>query len=343
MAGSDTVDTGGGISALTFGTGASGLAPPTISYGSIDLKPLMTAMQQRMKNAQNARENEIALQQLAMREKLAQDEMQLKRDQFAAEGPLRAAQIENYHALANYHNRMGKAQSDAITKEWQYNASLVPQLSNYSTAMNDLSKKYDVGSEDWWTARNALENEYTDVLATQPGMRLQGIYDQRGTRASTAIGQAQLRTAASLNNVVEKYQIPLTAINDLQQSVDRPTQFVASAGGFTSGAWGKNQDGSRYAYFPYDPNGKVDPKLPPVPLADVTAADPEDVKRNYRKVTIDAPQLEPILSAARALSGPLRGNGTAPPWAYSLRGKATEGIKKRRYDPGSGKYIDVTQ
>jgi hypothetical protein len=310
------VDSGGGISALTFGTGASGLAPATISYGSINLNPLMTAIQSRLRNAQNARENELALQQMALREKIAQSEMQLKREQFEAEGPLRAAQTENYRALADYHNRMGMAQSDAITKEWQYKRSLVPQLSEYSDALEELGKQYEIGSDDWWTARGPIDQEFSEIRATPTGMQMSNAYDQRGTRASAAIAQGQLRTSQSLNDFAARYQIPMTAISQLQEAVDSPTKFQASAGGLTNDVWGKNPDGSRYAYFPKDEKMAAQPAS----LAVVNAMSPEDKAANYRAVTIQAPQVESIVAASRALSGPLRGNGVAPTWAYSLRG-----------------------
>jgi len=331
-----------GIDPVTFQTGASGLAPATITYGSLNLQPLMTAMQQRARNAQNARENELALQQLAMKEKLAQDEMQLKRDQFNAEGPLREAQIANYHSLADYHNRMGKAQADAITKEWQYNRSLAPELAKFSTDVNSIDAQ--PGSDDWWNKYSAIQNNYAEVLATPVGQRVQGMYDTRGTRASTAIAQAQQRTADSLNNSVSKYGIPMSAVSLLQQSVDEPTQFQASAGGLTNDVWGKTQDGSRYAYFPKSPTGAIDPHADPVSLSEVNAADPED-QAKYRKVTIAAPQVESILAASRALSGPMSGSGVAPRWAYSLRGGQPPGSgtsgKTQRWvrDPTTGQLV----
>src|SRR5262249_21872435 len=144
---------GDAVDSLTFGTGASGLAPATIGY--LNAGALMTAIQQRNQNAQNARNIELQLQEMSSRAQIAQDEMQLKRDEFNAEGPLREAQIENYKALANYHNRMGKAQSDAITKQWQYNASLVPQMGEFNSRVRDLADKYEVGSSDWWNGYNA--------------------------------------------------------------------------------------------------------------------------------------------------------------------------------------------
>jgi hypothetical protein len=319
----------------TFPTGASGLAPAVIGYSEPNLQPLMTAMQQRMRNAQNARENELALQQMAMREKLAQDEMQLKRDQFAAEGPLRQAQIENYHALADYHNRMGKAQSDAIKSQWQYNASLAPQLAEYHDAMRDLNTRFDIGSNDWWTNRNAMENDFSELLSTDPGSKAQAAWDTRGQRASIALAQGHQRTADSLKNTWANYDVPETAIGTLQSAVDAdeaklagytPSQRIAYQRGYggqlptSSDVWGVNPNGSRFAYFPTTIDGKADPHAGPASLSAVNALDSDEITKKYRKVTIEAPQVESIVAASRALNPVLRGNGIAPQWAYSLRG-----------------------
>jgi hypothetical protein len=266
---------------------------------------------------------------------MAQETMQLKRDEFAAEEPLRQAQIGLAGAHADYYRRMGTAQADSITKEWQYRRSLVPELSAYTDKIEELGKEYPIGSDDWWTARSPIDQEYSEVLATPGGMQLRNSYDTRGTRASAAIAQGQLRTQAQLDNAAAKYGIPMAAISSLQQAVDEPTKFQASAGGLTNDVWGQKEDGSRFAYFPKD-----DPKAQPASLAEINKLS-DDEKANYRQITIEKPQVESIVSAARALSGPLRGNGVAPAWAYSLRGHPSQTTRKRVYDPVSGTYKDT--
>lgn len=339
---------GNDIQQLTFGAGSSGLAPLSIAYSEPNLSPLITAIQQRMKNAQNARENEIALQTLASREQIAQQEMQLKRDEFNAEGPLRDAQIENYKALADYHKKMGTAQAGAIKSEWQYKASLVPQIADFNNEVSNMSQQYEIGSEDWYAAFGPITQKYAEVLAANPQPLT--MWDNRAKAASGAIAQGQLRTASSLNSASDRYQVPVPALGELQEAVDGPQEKVEftipknkwGGGGEKmmvgpNDVWDRNPDGSWYSYYSKDePNWK---NSQPVSLAKVRADPYRDSK--YRAVTIQAPQVEPIVAASRALSGPLRGNGVAPQWAYSLRGRPGQQQQAQRWvrDPTTGQLV----
>src|SRR6266576_3462491 len=123
---------------VTFGTGASGLTPASITYGGIDTRPLMTAIQQRMLNQQRAQELQLNIQKLSQDANLREQQFGLEREKMHADDDLRAAQMENYYAMADYHRAAAKQTASGMKSKWQYEAQFVPQIADWENEVRSI-------------------------------------------------------------------------------------------------------------------------------------------------------------------------------------------------------------
>jgi hypothetical protein len=167
---------------ITFGMGASGLAPPSIVYGNLNLQPIITALQRRQLNQQRMRALDLELQKLSQTERLQREEHQIqmrgqdlmndyRMQELGQLGPLRDAEAKHYDQLT-------KASIEKATHDTE-------DLGSWQNDMKDVTAP--IGSAEWQTQALAVYNNHLDAMATTAGQRAwRGLFNQHKNAAAQA-------------------------------------------------------------------------------------------------------------------------------------------------------------